>query len=53
MAVGPIGAPIAAISISGPASRLSKQRCIEFVPQMRRAAGELSDALRARDGTAT
>ena len=53
VAVGPIGAPIAAISISGPANRLSKQRCIEFVPQMRRAAGELSDALRSREGTAT
>lgn len=47
--VGPIGAPIAALSISGPASRLSKQRCVEFVPQMRRAAGELADALRSRD----
>ena len=53
VAVGPIGAPIAALSISGPASRLSKQRCVEFVPQMRRAAGELSEALRSRDSIAT
>jgi IclR family acetate operon transcriptional repressor len=53
VAVGPIGAPVAAISISGPASRLTKQRCVEFVPQMRRAATELSEALRSREGTAT
>ena len=46
--IGPIGAPIAALSISGPASRLSKQRCVEIVPQMRRAAGELAEALRER-----
>ncbi len=53
VAVGPIGAPIGAISISGPASRLTKQRLVEFVPQMRRAASDLADALRAREGTAT
>ena len=51
--VGPIGAPIGAISISGPASRLTKQRLVEFVPQMRRAASDLAEALRAREGTAT
>jgi len=51
--VGPIGAPIGAISISGPASRLTKQRCVEFVPQMRRAAAELADTLRSREGVAT
>ncbi len=51
--VGPIGAPIGAISISGPASRLTKQRCVEFVPQMRRAASDLTEALRAREGAAT
>jgi len=51
--VGPIGAPIAALSISGPSSRLSKQRCVEFVPQMRRAAGELSEALRSRESITT
>lgn len=51
--VGPIGAPIGAISISGPASRLSKQRCIEFVPQMRRAASDLAETLRSREGIAT
>ena len=49
VAVGPIGAPVAAISISGPASRMSKQRCVEFVPQMRRAATELNEMLRARE----
>ncbi|HVR87970.1 MAG TPA: IclR family transcriptional regulator [Candidatus Limnocylindria bacterium] len=53
IAVGPIGAPIAALSISGPASRLSKQRCVEFVPQMRRAAADLVEALRGRDARAT
>ena len=47
--VGPIGAPLAALSISGPASRLSKQRLVEFVPQMRHAAGDLADALRTRE----
>ena len=51
--VGPIGAPIGAISISGPASRLTKQRCVEFVPQMRRAAADLADTLRAREGVGT
>jgi len=53
VAVGPIGAPVAAISISGPTSRMSKQRCVEFVPQMRRAASELSETLRARESTGT
>jgi len=53
VAVGPVGAPVAAISISGPASRLTKQRCVEFVPQMRRAAGELAGTLRSREGTGT
>ena len=53
VAVGPIGAPVAAISISGPASRLTKQRCVELVPQLRRAAGELAGALRAREGAGT
>jgi len=43
-------APIAAISISGPASRLTKQRCVEFVPQMRRAAGDLAEAVRGHEG---
>jgi IclR family acetate operon transcriptional repressor len=46
VAVGPIGAPIAALSISGPASRLTKQRCVEFVPQMKRAAADLADTFR-------
>jgi len=51
VAVGPIGAPIAAISISGPSSRLTKQRCVEFVPQLRRASAQLSESLRERENT--
>ena len=51
--VGPIGAPIAALSISGPANRLTKQRCVEFVPQMRRAATELAETLRGREARST
>ena len=51
--VGPIGAPMAALSISGPASRLTKQRCVEFVPQMKRAAAELADAIRTREAITT
>ena len=53
VAVGPIGAPIAALSISGPANRLTKQRCVEFVPQMRRAASELAELLRGREARST
>jgi IclR family acetate operon transcriptional repressor len=53
VAVGPIGAPIAALSISGPASRLTKQRCVEFVPQMKRAAADLADTVRAREAITT
>ena len=46
VAVGPPGAPIAALSISAPANRLSRQRCAELVPLLRRAAAELADSLR-------
>lgn len=46
VAVGPMGAPLAAISISAPASRLTRQRCVELVPLLRRAATELAEAMR-------
>ncbi|HET8568515.1 MAG TPA: IclR family transcriptional regulator [Candidatus Limnocylindria bacterium] len=46
--VGPLGAPLAAISVSGPAHRLAKQRCAELAPVLRRCAGELETALRER-----
>jgi len=46
VALGPAGAPIAALSISGPASRLTRQRCLEFVPQLSRCAQELAEAVR-------
>jgi len=51
VAVGPIGAPLAALSISGPANRLTKQRCLEFVPQLRRCAQELAEAVREGRGS--
>ena len=44
--VGPIGSPIAAISLSAPASRFSRQRAAEFAPVLRRAAAELAEAMR-------
>lgn len=46
--VGPLGAPIAAISVSGPASRLGRPRLGELAPLLRRGAGELADSLRGR-----
>ena len=46
VAVGPMGAPLAAISISAPASRLTRQRCVELAPLLRRAATELAEAMR-------
>lgn len=46
VAVGPAGAPLAAISVSAPASRMTRQRCAELAPLLRRAATELSEALR-------
>ena len=39
---------IAAISVSAPASRFSRQRCLELVPLLRRSAAELATALRDR-----
>lgn len=46
--VGPLGAPIAALSVSGPASRLGRPRLGELAPLLRRCAGELADSLRER-----
>ena len=48
--VGPLGAPLAAISVSGPASRLGRPRLGELAPLLRRCAGELADSLRERSG---
>src|SRR5947207_7786499 len=47
------GAPVAALSISAPASRLSRQRCAELAPVLRRAAAELAEALRDQTGAAS
>jgi DNA-binding IclR family transcriptional regulator len=44
--VGPIGNPLAAISVSAPASRMTRQRCGELAPLLRRAANELAEAMR-------
>jgi IclR family acetate operon transcriptional repressor len=46
VAVGPVGSPLAAISVSAPASRLTRQRCGELAPLIRRAATELAEAMR-------
>lgn len=45
--VGPIGTPLAAISISAPANRLTRQRGVELAPLLKRAASELAEAMRA------
>jgi len=50
---GTPGAPVAALSISAPASRLTRQRCAELAPLLRRAAAELADALRDQPGAAS
>ena len=47
------GAPVAALSISAPASRLSRQRCAELAPALRRAAADLAEALRDQTGAAS
>ena len=44
--VGGLSDGPAAISVSAPASRLSRQRCLELVPMLRRSAAELAAALR-------
>ncbi len=46
--VGGMSDGAAAISVSAPASRLSRQRCLELVPLLRRSAAELASALRER-----
>ena len=46
VAVGPVGAPLAAISVSAPSSRMTRQRCGELAPLLRRASSELADAMR-------
>lgn len=51
VAVGPVGAPLAAISVSAPASRMTRQRCGELAPILRRAANELADAVRDQPRT--
>ncbi|MBI2773854.1 MAG: IclR family transcriptional regulator [Chloroflexi bacterium] len=45
-AIGPIGNPVAAISVSAPASRMTRQRCAELAPLLRRAAADLTEAMR-------
>jgi len=47
------GAPVAALSISAPASRLSRQRCAELAPVLRRTAAELAEAVRDQAGAAS
>ena len=37
---------MAAISVSAPAMRLTRQRCLELVPMLRRSAAELAAAVR-------
>ena len=44
--VGGIDHAVAAISVSAPAMRLTRQRCIELVPLLRRSAAELAAAIR-------
>lgn len=44
--VGPIGTPLAAISLSAPASRFTRQRAAELAPLLRRASAELAEAMR-------
>jgi IclR family acetate operon transcriptional repressor len=51
VAVPVMGAPnelIGAISISAPANRLTRQRCTELVPLLRRSASELAAAVREK-----
>ena len=42
---GPGGDPVAALTVAGPASRLTRARIEEFVPQLLAAAGGISKAL--------
>ncbi|HKW78106.1 MAG TPA: IclR family transcriptional regulator [Candidatus Limnocylindria bacterium] len=50
--VGGMSDAMAAISVSAPSSRMTRQRCLELVPALRRSAAELAGALRERDATA-
>ncbi len=50
--VGGMTDAVAAISVSAPASRLTRQRCIELVPMLRRSAADLATALRDRHDAA-
>ncbi|MFN2520743.1 MAG: IclR family transcriptional regulator [Candidatus Limnocylindria bacterium] len=50
VAVGSPGSPVAALSISAPAARLSRQRCGEVAPLLRRAAMQLAQALEGGAG---
>ena len=42
---GPSGDPVAALTVAGPASRLTRERIEEFVPQLLAAAAVISKAL--------
>ncbi len=46
VSVGPSGDPLGAISVSAPAGRMTRQRCGELAPLLRRAAAELGEAMR-------
>jgi len=46
--VGGMSDAIAAISVSAPANRLARQRCLELVPLLRRSAQELAASVRDR-----
>jgi IclR family transcriptional regulator, acetate operon repressor len=46
VALGPVGDPMGAISVSAPAGRMTRQRCGELAPMLRRAASELGEAMR-------
>lgn len=46
------GDAVAALSISAPASRLTRQRCLELLPLLRRNAAEMSGAIRDRSNGA-
>jgi IclR family acetate operon transcriptional repressor len=46
VAVGPVGNPLAAISLSAPASRMTRQRAGELAPLLRRASTDLAEAMR-------
>jgi IclR family acetate operon transcriptional repressor len=49
VAAGPAGDPLGAISVSAPAGRMSRQRCGELAPILRRAAGALAEAMRDQE----